>query len=268
MAVDEGPAHEAGAPLSPRSERQGVDMKITEVTGNSRRRVFEVRTRHGTLAFPYSESDPPPSPDDPLVRVFVDPELGRDGFTYELASGAEGSVHIDAVLEYNQDPSHMAELALYRLTTEAQEKFKESPLSVREAAHRLGTSPAQLYRLLDPTNYTKSLRQMLSLLYVLGYEVDMELVPGKAQVRQEGGLVSENRHVVRGPEGGWDVRKPGSNRASSRHDTQAAAERRAKEIVANAGGGEVIVHRPDGRIRDKDTVAPARDPFPPRDKKH
>jgi hypothetical protein len=150
-------------------------MKITEVIGNSRRRMFEVRTRRGTLAFPYSECDPPPSPEDRLASVFVDPELGREGFTYELESGAQGSVHIDAVLEYNQDPSYMAELALYRLTTEAQEKFNQSPLSAREVARRLGTSPAQLYRLLDPTNYTKSLKQMFSLLYVLGYEVDVEL---------------------------------------------------------------------------------------------
>src|SRR5437588_4042454 len=104
-------------------------MKVTEVIGNNRRRVFEVRTRRGTLVFPYSECDPRPSPEDRLVDVFVDPELGRDGFTYELESGAQGSVHIDAVLEYNQDPSYMAELALYRLTAEAQEKFEQSPLS-------------------------------------------------------------------------------------------------------------------------------------------
>jgi hypothetical protein len=34
----------------------------------------------------------------------VDPELGREAFTFRLASGAEGSVPIDAVLEYNEDP--------------------------------------------------------------------------------------------------------------------------------------------------------------------
>lgn len=51
--------------------------------------------------------------------MYVDPELGREGFTYQLSSGAEGSVHIDAVLEYNEDPSYMAELTMYRLTQEA-----------------------------------------------------------------------------------------------------------------------------------------------------
>jgi len=32
-----------------------------------------------------------------------------------------------------------------------------------------------LYRLLDPTNYTKSLRQLMSLLYLLGAEVEVEV---------------------------------------------------------------------------------------------
>lgn len=40
---------------------------------------------------------------------------------------------------------------------------------------RLGTSPAQFYRLLDPTNYRKSVRQLLSLLHALNYDVDVVL---------------------------------------------------------------------------------------------
>ncbi len=76
------------------------------------------------------------------------------------------------------------------------------------------------------------------------------------------------RHVVPDPKGGWKVAKPGSDQASSRHETQAGAERRAKEIVRNSGGGEVVIHRPDGRIRDSDTVAPGHDPHPPKDRKH
>ncbi len=79
---------------------------------------------------------------------------------------------------------------------------------------------------------------------------------------------SNNRHVVRNPNGGWDVKAPGAKRASSHHGTQADAERRAKTIVANAGGGEVRIHGRDGRIRDSDTVPPGNDPNPPRDKRH
>lgn len=77
-----------------------------------------------------------------------------------------------------------------------------------------------------------------------------------------------DRHVVKNPDGGWDVKKPRADRASSHHDTQGDAERRAKDIVRGAGGGEVVIHGRDGKIRDKDTVAPAKDPYPPKDSKH
>ncbi|HUG16216.1 MAG TPA: DUF2188 domain-containing protein [Thermomicrobiales bacterium] len=76
------------------------------------------------------------------------------------------------------------------------------------------------------------------------------------------------RHVVPNPKGGWDVKQPSAGRASSHHATQAGAERRAKQIVGNAGGGEVVIHRRDGRIRDADTVAPGNDPHPPKDAQH
>ncbi len=76
------------------------------------------------------------------------------------------------------------------------------------------------------------------------------------------------RHVVVNPKGGWDVVEPGSARASSHHDTQAHAKAQAKEAVRKDGGGEAVVHARDGTIRDKDTVAPHRDPDPPRDHKH
>lgn len=51
-------------------------------------------------------------------------------------------------------------------------------------------------------------------------------------------------------------------------DRQSDAIGRAKEIVANAGGGEVRIQGMDGRFGDSDTVPPGNDPFPPRDTKH
>lgn len=146
-------------------------MKVVSVEANGRRRCFEVKTRSNSLVFPYAKAAPVPSSRDRVADVWVDPELGREGFTYRLSSGAEGSVHIDAVLEYNQDPSYLAGLALYRLTLEARDRLDASGLSVREVARSLGTSPTQLYRLLDPTNTTKSAHQLLALLYQLGCEV-------------------------------------------------------------------------------------------------
>lgn len=80
-------------------------------------------------------------------------------------------------------------------------------------------------------------------------------------------MTSNNRHVVPNPDGGWDVRAPDAQRSSGHRDTQADAISRAREIVHNVGGGEVVIHGRDGRIRDSDTVAPGNDPHPPRDTK-
>jgi hypothetical protein len=49
----------------------------------------------------------------------------------------------------------------------------EGPRSKREIMRRLGTSAAQLYRLLDQTNYRKSVDQVLALLQVLNCEIDL-----------------------------------------------------------------------------------------------
>lgn len=76
-----------------------------------------------------------------------------------------------------------------------------------------------------------------------------------------------NRHVVPNGSGGWNVKKPGAKRASSRHDTQGDAIDRARDIVRKDGGGEVRIHNRKGRIRDSDTIPPGNDPNPPRDTK-
>ena len=73
-----------------------------------------------------------------------------------------------------------------------------------------------------------------------------------------------DRWVVPHDSGGWDVKAPGTDRASSHHGTQAGAIDRAREIIHNQGGGELIVQNREGQIRQKDTIAPAHDPFPPK----
>ena len=148
-------------------------MKIRSVKLNNRKRAFEVGTWRQLFLFPYTKTDPPPTAEDPIVEVSVDDELGREGFTYQLASGREGSVHIEQVLEYNQDPGYMRDVLLYKLTIEAQKRIEESNLSKREIIRRLGTSSAQFYRLLDSTNYRKSVDKVLLLLHVLDCEVDL-----------------------------------------------------------------------------------------------
>ena len=153
-------------------------MKIRSVAVNNRKRAFEVRVSNRTLPLPYAKTDPPPTRQDPVARSFVDKELAREAFTYVLESGNEGTVHVEQVLEYNQDPRHLRDQLLYKLTIEARRRVEASPLSRRELIRRLETSAAQFYRLLDQTNYRKSIDQMLTLLHVLDCDVDVVVSGG------------------------------------------------------------------------------------------
>jgi len=148
-------------------------MKILEVSFNNRRKGFEVKVRSRTLWFPYARLEVRSGVRDRILRVFIDKELGGEGFTYVLESGKEGTVHIEQVLDYNQDPSYMRDMLVYKLTLEAQERVSASSLSRREIIRRLGTSATQFYRLLDQTNYRKSVDQLISLLNVLDCDVDV-----------------------------------------------------------------------------------------------
>jgi hypothetical protein len=60
---------------------------------------------------------------------------------------------------------------LYALTLEAQKRVAASPLSRRELIRRLDTSATHFCRLLDQTNYRKSLEQLVSLLQILDCDV-------------------------------------------------------------------------------------------------
>ncbi len=78
-----------------------------------------------------------------------------------------------------------------------------------------------------------------------------------------------NYHVTN-PKGSnvWKVLRGGAKRAASTANTQKEAEKIAKELSHNSGGGEVRIHKPNGGpIRDSDTVSPGKDPNPPRDRK-
>lgn len=148
-------------------------MKIKKVVCNNRRKAFEVATYSKPYLFPYAKLDVQPSRQNPIRKVYVDKELDNEAFTYELESGEQGTVHIDHVLEYNRDPRYMRDLLLYKLTLAAQKRLKSSSLSTRELIRRLGTSPAQFYRLLDQTNYKKSMDQLVALLSILDCDVDL-----------------------------------------------------------------------------------------------
>lgn len=72
--------------------------------------------------------------------------------------------------------------------------------------------------------------------------------------------MAKNQHVV--PyEGKWAVRGEGNERSTSIHDTQAEAIDAAREIAKNQRS-ELVIHRADGRIRNRDSYGS--DPLPPR----
>jgi hypothetical protein len=157
-----------------------IRLKLRGVRVNNRRKAFEVRTSSRRFLLPFVKVHPKPTTADPVVRVFVDKELASEGFGYVLRSGREGSVHIEQVLEYNKDPDHLRDQLLYKLTLEAQARVARSPLSRRELIRRLGTSATQFYRLLDQTNYKKSVDQLVSLLQILDCDVQLIVRPKSA----------------------------------------------------------------------------------------
>ena len=73
--------------------------------------------------------------------------------------------------------------------------------------------------------------------------------------------MGKNQHVTPHPSGGWQVKGAGNKRATIRTDTQAQAISLGRSIAKNQGS-ELVIHRPNGQIREKDSHG--RDSFPPR----
>lgn len=72
--------------------------------------------------------------------------------------------------------------------------------------------------------------------------------------------MGKNQHVV--PHGDrWAVKGAGNSKATSLHDTQAEAIKAGRPIASNQSS-ELVIHRPNGQIRDKDSHGS--DPFPPK----
>ena len=77
-------------------------------------------------------------------------------------------------------------------------------------------------------------------------------------------MAKKNQHVV--PHGdNWAVRGERNKRATRVTRTQEEAIDIASQIARNQGG-EIVIHRKDGTIRDKDSYG--HDPCPPKDQKH
>ena len=73
--------------------------------------------------------------------------------------------------------------------------------------------------------------------------------------------MGKNQHVVPHKDGGWQVKGAGNQRATVKTTTQADAISRAREIAIKQKS-EVVIHRPNGQIRDKNSYG--NDPHPPK----
>jgi len=60
--------------------------------------------------------------------------------------------------------------------------------------------------------------------------------------------------------GRWIATDDASSDRRSTHTTQADAIAAARDRCAATGGGELVIHAEDGKIRAKNTVAPGNDP--------
>lgn len=77
-------------------------------------------------------------------------------------------------------------------------------------------------------------------------------------------MAKNDYHVVPS-ENGWAVKRENAQRASSVHSTQRDAIDAGKQF-AKKHNAELVIHRPNGQIRDSDSYG--NDPNPPKDKKH
>lgn len=73
-------------------------------------------------------------------------------------------------------------------------------------------------------------------------------------------MARDTHRVMPHPDGGWQVRRDGGDRASHRTGTQAEGIGVARDISRNQGT-ELQIHRRNGRIRESDSHG--NDPFPP-----
>jgi uncharacterized protein YdaT len=74
-------------------------------------------------------------------------------------------------------------------------------------------------------------------------------------------MTKKEHHVVPSPQGGWNVKKAGSQKASGHFETKAEAVKEARQISQNQKT-ELVIHNQDGKIAQKDSHG--HDSCPPR----
>jgi hypothetical protein len=72
----------------------------------------------------------------------------------------------------------------------------------------------------------------------------------------------ERIHVTKRPDGQWQGKKEGAERASVVSSTQEEAIQGSVDLAKKNGNAQVLVHGTDGKIRDERTYGS--DPYPPK----
>lgn len=81
-------------------------------------------------------------------------------------------------------------------------------------------------------------------------------------------MAGQRRHITQRPDKQWADRAEGAQRAGGLYRTQAEAQAAATERLEHRpDGGQVVIHRPNGQIRNSNTINRP-DPDPPRDTRH
>ena len=73
--------------------------------------------------------------------------------------------------------------------------------------------------------------------------------------------MNKNQHITPHPNGGWQVKGAGNSKATVRTNTQQEAIGIGRKIAQNQQS-ELVIHRPNGQIRDKNSYG--NDAFPPK----
>lgn len=74
-------------------------------------------------------------------------------------------------------------------------------------------------------------------------------------------MTRKTHHIVPNPNGGWDVKKGGSYRASLHFDNKKDAVDSGRKI-SKKQGTEFVIHGKNGKIQQSDSHG--HDPFPPK----
>ena len=92
-------------------------------------------------------------------------------------------------------------------------------------------------------------------------KIYLRAVGGQPRHQETEEMSNDKRIHVVPHNGAWATRREGASRVGSTHTTQSDAIDAARgRAIRDAG--EVVIHRPDGQIRDSNSYG--NDPFPPK----